>query len=82
MIKCNKGSVSISGNAADILAEYSTLTYAIYSKLVEAFDKEEAKKYMDRAYKLAYEDNSCEIPDEIKKDIEELVDMLMKKLRS
>ena len=46
MIKCDKGSVEIKGEAINVLAEYYTLTIALYKELKESTDAEYAKETM------------------------------------
>lgn len=60
MIKCDKGSVEAEGQAISILAEYYTLTIALYRKLKENTDEEYAKIIMDKTYNAAidYCDNN------------------------
>ncbi len=60
MIKCDKGSVEAEGQAISILAEYYTLTIALYRKLKENADEEYAKIIMDKTYNAAidYCDNN------------------------
>lgn len=53
MIKCDKGKVEAEGQAINILAEYYTLTIALYKDLKESTDEEYAKKIMDKAYNAA-----------------------------
>lgn len=58
MIKCDKGKVEAEGQAINILAEYYTLTLALYKDLKESTDEEYAKKIMDKAYNAAI--NYCD----------------------
>lgn len=53
MIKCDKGSVEAEGQAISILAEYYTLTIALYKNLKENTDEEYAKMIMDKTYNAA-----------------------------
>lgn len=60
MIKCDKGSVEAEGQVISILAEYYTLTIALYKNLKENTDEEYAKMIMDKTYNAAidYCDNN------------------------
>ena len=60
MIKCDKGSVEAEGQAISILAEYYTLTIALYRNLKENADEEYTKIIMDKTYNAAidYCDNN------------------------
>lgn len=50
MIKCDKGNVEAEGQVISILAEYYTLTIALYKNFKESTDEESAKKLMNKAY--------------------------------
>ncbi|HAS70604.1 MAG TPA: hypothetical protein DGR27_05210 [Eubacterium sp.] len=53
MIKCDKGRVEAEGQVISILAEYYTLTIALYKNLKENTDEEYAKMIMDKTYNAA-----------------------------
>lgn len=66
MIKCDKGSVESEGEAINVLAEYYTLTIALYKELKESTDAEYAKETMNKTYNAAinYCDSNVVLSDE------------------
>ena len=51
MIKCNKGSIEISGNGAQLITEYEMLSRKIREVIEKSLGKEDASALMDEVYR-------------------------------
>ena len=73
MIKVNNGDVRIKGNMPEIMADFSTITNAMYEMLIkEDFTEEDAKERLEEAFESGFLDAE----ELLKSALKELPDIL------
>lgn len=68
MIKCDRGNVTLQGDANTVMSEFTLLIHSVRKALTETVGKEEADKEIAKCGKLAFLDE------------EELVDTVARKM--